>query len=101
MDRVARLAGEKFVALMHRLGAIAHRAFAEQLRLAEIRIPARSGDPASHHVGAARHQQGVVRGVVGSHDPQNLVADLGGAPLVGIEADDPFVEAYLDCAVRW
>jgi hypothetical protein len=33
------------------------------LRLAIVWVPAGAGDPAPHHVGAARHQIGVMFGV--------------------------------------
>ena len=93
-----RLAAEIFKAFVHRLARVAHRAFAEQLRLAEIRIPAGALDPASHHVALARHQIDVVRRLSGNQ-AEDLVAHLRRAALVRIEAENPFVRAGLERAV--
>ncbi len=102
-DRAAQLPerplGQQLIALVHGIGVVAHRALAEQLRLPEVRIPARALDPASHHVVAARHQIGVVLRRSDDEDRQDLVAHLARAALVGIEAEDPVVTALRDRAV--
>ena len=92
------LPAEHFVAFVHRLERVAHAAFAEELRLAEIRIPARALDPAAHHVAAARHQIDVVRRRAGQQR-QNFVAHRLGAALVGIEAENPVELAGFDRAI--
>src|SRR5262245_21688509 len=80
---------------MHGTVVVAHRALAEELRLAKSRVPTRTLDPASHHVVAARHEIGVM-GRRGRQDGKNLVANFGRAALVRIEAEDPFVPAFRD-----
>ena len=56
---------QDFIAFVHRLERVAHAAFAEELRLAEVRVPARAFDPAAHHVAAARHPIDVMRRCAG------------------------------------
>src|SRR5262249_18915447 len=89
---------QEFVALMHGTVVVAHRAIAEELRLAKIRVPTRTLDPASHHIVAARHKIGVM-GRRGRQDGKNLVANFGRAAFVRIEAKDPFVPAFRDRAI--
>src|SRR5436190_6156411 len=95
-DRRAQLAwrprGQKLVALMHGLVAVAHASFAEELRLAKIWVPARATDPAAHHVVAPRHEIGIVRRRR-SEQRENLVARLGRGAFIGIEAEDPVMAA--------
>ena len=97
-DRVGehadRLAAQVLVTLVHRLERVAHRAVLEELRLAEIRIPAGALDPAAHHVAPARHAIDVAWRI-SSDQRENLVAHRRGASLVGIEAEDPVA-----CALR-
>src|SRR5579885_3857571 len=59
-ERADRLAAQILETFVHRLEPVAHRAFAKELRLPEIRIPARAFDPASHHVAAPRHAIDIV-----------------------------------------
>src|SRR3984885_258622 len=92
VQRADRLFGEQLVALMHGLERVAHAAFAEKLRLAEVGIPARAADPAAHHETPARHKIGVGWRRAGEQR-ENLVAYGGGAPLVGIEAENPVAAA--------
>ena len=93
-----RLAAQDFIAFVHRFERVTHAAFAEELWLAEIRIPARAVDPAAHHVAAARHQIGIVRRRAGNQG-EDFIAHLFGAALVGIQAEHPVVFAGLDGAV--
>src|SRR5262245_23386824 len=89
---------QELIAFVHGIVVVAHRVPAEELRLTKVGIPARALDPAPHHVVAARHQIGVVRGRR-SQDRKNLVADLGRAALVGIQTEDPLVPALRDRAI--
>src|SRR5262245_10955696 len=84
-----RPSANDFVAFVHRLERVADAAFAEELRLTEIRIPPRSLDPPAHHVAAPRHHIDVVRGRAGQQG-QNLVAHGFGTALVGIKTENPF-----------
>src|SRR5580692_2080960 len=83
---------------MHRLGRVAHAAFAEELRLAEIRIPARAADPAAHHETSARHAVNVA-GRDGGEECQNLVTYFFGAAFVSIEAEYPIAAAGRDSLI--
>ena len=83
---------QELVAFMHRIVAVAHRSFAEELRLSVVRVPARAPDPASHHVIAPRHEIRVMRRR-GREDRQNFVASFRGAALVQIEAENPLMAA--------
>src|SRR5262249_11497796 len=74
--------GEELVALVHRLERVAHRAFAEELRLPVVRVPAGAADPAPHEVGAARDEVDVVRRVA-REQAEDFVAHRGRAALVG------------------
>src|SRR6266508_4160336 len=78
---------------------IPHRALAEELRLAKIRVPTGALDPASHHVVATRHEVGVVRGHRRREHSKNFVANFRRAALVRIEAEDPLVPAFRDSAL--
>src|SRR6476620_840803 len=98
-DSVAQGSGrppsDHFEALVHWLERVADTALAKELRLAKIRIPARTLDPAAHHVAAARHHIDFVRRRA-SEQGKNFVADLGGATFVRVKAEDPVVGAGLD-----
>src|SRR5215831_19382189 len=76
---------------------VAHGAPAEELRLAKIRVPPGTFDPASHHVIAARHEISIMRGR--RQDGKDFVANFGRTALVRIEAEDPFMPAFGDGAV--
>src|SRR5208283_4110170 len=95
-DRVAQRAdlpaAEDFTVLMHRFEGVAHAAFAEELGLTKIRIPAGTADPAPHHVVAARHPIDLI-GRRTRQERENLVASRLGTPLVGTEAENPVVTA--------
>ena len=98
MQRTERLAGEQLVALMHRLQRVTHAAFVEELRLAEIRIPAGTADPAAHHEAPSRHPIDVASWYAGEQS-QNLVAHGRGAALIGVETEDPVAAAGFDRAI--
>ena len=83
---------------MHRLERVAHAAFAEELRLAEVRVPAGAADPAAHHETAARHPVDIGWRRAGEQ-AEDLVAHCGGAPLVGVEAENPVAAAGFDGAI--
>src|SRR5665213_90421 len=61
LQRADWLAGQYFIAFVHRLERVTHRAFAKKLRLTKIRIPAGAPDPAAHHIAASRHSIDVER----------------------------------------
>ena len=83
---------------MNRFERVPHAAFAEQLRLPEIWIPAGTADPASHHEAAPRHAVNVARRRA-SEKFQDLVAHLRGTAFVGIQTENPVAAACLDGAV--
>ena len=83
---------------MYRIELVAHRAFAKELRLAEIRIPAGAADPTSHHVAPARHPVDVVCGRAGDQG-ENLISQGLGAALIGVKAEDPIAFADFDRTV--
>src|SRR5262245_42690446 len=80
---------------MHGIVVVSHRALAEELRLAKIRVPTGALDPASHHVIAPRHEISIMRGWR-RQQHENFVANFGGAALIRIEAEDPFMLAFRD-----
>src|SRR6516162_417324 len=86
---------QELVAFMYRILTVSHRAFAEELRLSKVGIPARAPNPAAHHVIAPRHQIGVV-GRRGREERQYRVARLCRAALIGIETENPVVPACRD-----
>ncbi len=98
VERAERLAAQVLETLVHRLERVAQAAFAEELRLAEIRIPAGAADPAAHHVAPARHAIDVVSGARGQQF-ENFVAHLFGAALVGVQTENPIVLAGFERAV--
>src|SRR5262249_31669563 len=77
---------------------VVHGAPAEELRLAKIRVPPGTFDPASHHVIAARHEISIMRGRR-RQDGKDFVANFGRTALVRIETEDPLVSAFGDGAV--
>src|SRR5215467_15787764 len=83
---------------MNRLKRVTNAALAEELRLTEIRIPARAADPAAHHVTAARHHVDLMRWRTGQKR-ENFVADRFGTAFVGIKAEYPAKIAGLDGAI--
>src|SRR5262245_20764990 len=97
LERADTAVGAHLDALVDDAG-VAHRAFAIELRLAEIRIPAGALDPAPHEVVAARNVVGVVRRA-GGQKSKDLVAHLRRATLVGVEAENPFARAGVGRAV--
>jgi hypothetical protein len=80
---------------MDRLERVAHAALAEELRLAEVWIPARTVDPAAHHETAARQPVNVAWWTAGE-EFENFVAYLRGAAFVGVQAKNPVIAARLD-----
>jgi len=86
------LVGEQLKSLMHRFLVVAQRAFAKQLRLAVVGVPARVLDPAPHKVIAPWRPVGV-QGLWVGGDGADLGRSLGRATLVGIQAEYPFVRA--------
>src|SRR5690348_9138501 len=83
-----RPAGQILISFVHGLERVAHRSFAEQLRLPEVGVPAGPADPSTHHVAPARHEPDIVRGPT-ADDGEHLVPYRFGATLVRIEAEDP------------
>src|SRR6185436_10610318 len=74
---------------------ISHCPVPEQLRLAEIRIPAGMFDPPSHEVISPWHKIGVVCGSSGK-DHQNLISNLRRALFIRVEAENPLMRTGLD-----
>ena len=97
-ERAQRFAAENFIAFMDRLESVAHAAFTEQLWLTEVWVPAGTADPAAHHEAAARHAVDIAWRRT-SDKFQNLVANLRGAALVSIQAENPVAAACLDGVV--
>src|SRR5262249_52579930 len=101
-DRVLQLSKrfrrEQLVALVDRLVVVTHGALGKQLRLAVVRIPAGTLDPAPHHEIAPRHQVGVMPGRTRNYR-KNLVANFRCAALVRIQAEYPAMPAFRDGAV--
>src|SRR4029077_17588910 len=94
LQRAHRPPAKHFEPLVPRFKSVANAAFAKELRLTEIRIPARAPDPAAHHVAAPRHHVDFMRRGSG-HQRQNFIADGLGTAFVGIEAENPVEVAGL------
>src|SRR5262249_39727464 len=94
-ERADWFTAEHFIAFMDRLEGVAHATFAEELRLAEGRVPAGTPDPPSHPEAAAR-PAGNNRSPRAREKLQDLIANLRGTALVGIQAENPIAAAGLD-----
>ena len=86
------LAGKHLKAFVHRLLVVAHAAFAKELGLAVVGVPARMSDPAAHKVVAPRNAVNIQRCAV-SADGADFLRCLRGASLIGVQAENPFVGA--------
>src|SRR5262249_30767399 len=87
-----------FESLVDGLKRVTNAAFAEELRLTEIRIPARATDPAAHHVTAPWHHVDLMRWRT-RQKRKNFIARCVGAAFVGVEPEYPAKSAGRDGAI--